>query len=390
MAKSNAHSATRLGTSALALSLCLSATALAAPENVQVQLPATGTEPFALVDPVSGENPFAFESNQPGGLEFDLGGSETRKLQLQLQRPLSLQTGTQARMLDSGSTLLDLDASLGIPLSDSFSLSAGVDRQLGATHFQSLGSIECHNGTLRVDSYTASGCRFVNEPLAVSDRRRVELGARVDLNNTSASVNWFTKQADSDRNPAVGALPAAPLAWNENLLSPTLGNPLVTGVGSDPLQYLNSEATGVDLRFKVGIATDNSGDIQLGLAFGRILDAEFEGAYASSFEALSWTVAEAFNTAQMNVEWSRGAFSGGLQGYYRESVNFLDRNDLDSLATFDVHFTWHTPWNADLSVGTSNVLDAGPESGAGAEPQPVDPFESIYGRIPYVRYKQDL
>jgi hypothetical protein len=390
MAQSIAQSATRLGPFALALSLCLSATAVSAAEPGAPSLPAPSSEPFAIIDPASPLSPLTFEPGQPGGLDFDLGGSETRKLQLQLQRPLSLQTGTRARMLDTGSSLLGLDASLSMPLADNFSLSAGIDRQLGATQFRSLGSIECHNGTLRADSYTASGCRFVNEPLALSDRRRVDLGAQFDFNNATASVNWFTQQSGVNSNPATVGQPIAPLAWNENLLSPTLADPLIAGPNSEPLQFLNSEATGVDLRFKVGIATTNSGDIQLGLAFGRILDAEFQGAYANSFEALSWTVAEAFNTARMNVEWRRGAFSSGVQGYYREPVSFLDRNDLDSLATFDVHFTWHTPWNADLSVGASNMLDAGADAGATVESQLGDPLDSIYGRIPYVRYKQDL
>lgn len=174
------------------------------------------------------------------------------------------------------------------------------------------------------------------------------------------------------------------------LLSPNLGNPLVASSGGDPLQYLNSEASGVDLNFKVGITTGNSGDIQLGLAFSHVLDAEYQGIYAGSSEALSWTTAEPFNSAQMNLEWSRGTFSGGIQGFYRDSVDFLNRNSVDSLTTFDVHFTWRTPWNANLTVGASNLTNAGAEISTSVENQPVDPLESIYGRIPYVRYKQDL
>jgi hypothetical protein len=93
----------------------------------------------------------------------------------------------------------------------------------------------------------------------------------------------------------------------------------------------------------------------------------------------------------MNFEWSHGAFSSGIQAFYREPVNFLNRDSLDAMTTFDVHFTWRTPWNANLSVGASNVLSGGGlDSKANAKNQPADPFESIYGRIPYVRYKQDL
>jgi hypothetical protein len=55
-----------------------------------------------------------------------------------------------------------------------------------------------------------------------------------------------------------------------------------------------------------------------------------------------------------------------------------------------VHFTWRTPWNADLSVGASNILNSGVDEQGASDNQSADPFESIYGRIPYVRYKQDL
>jgi hypothetical protein len=92
----------------------------------------------------------------------------------------------------------------------------------------------------------------------------------------------------------------------------------------------------------------------------------------------------------MNLEWSRGNFSTGIRGFYREPVNFLNRNSVDSLTTFDVHFTWKTPWNANLSVGASNILNAGADETSNADIKPADPLESIYGRIPYVRYQQDL
>jgi hypothetical protein len=138
------------------------------------------------------------------------------------------------------------------------------------------------------------------------------------------------------------------------------------------------------------VATDNTGDLQLGLAFSRILEADYGGLYTQGADAFSWTLAEPYSAARMNLEWSKGPFSTGIEGYYRDSVDFLNRNNLDSLTTFDVHFTWRTPWNANLSVGASNVLNAGTDGTANAESQPVDPLESIYGRIPYVRYKQDL
>jgi hypothetical protein len=333
--------------------------------------------------------PVVIDNN--AGLNFDLGGSDTRKLQLLLNQPLILSTGSRARVLDSGGNLLGLDATLDVPLNDNFNLSAGVDRQVGKARFQSLGSIQCMNGTLRADSYSASGCHFVDEPLASSEQQRFNLGAQMNFGNTSASINWFTQ--DSEINQSSVRRPGGPggqVVMGNSLMSPALGNPLLSPNGYDPMQYLNSEASGVNLNFNVGISTDTSGDIRVGLSFNRVLEAGYQGLYSNSSDALSWTLAEPFNSARMNLEWSRGAFSSGIDGFYRDPVDFLNRNSVDSLTTFDVHFTWRTPWNANLSVGASNVMNAGADITGSTENQPVDPFESIYGRIPYVRYKQDL
>lgn len=382
---------TRTGAALAAVVLCLASGSVAAEVSGTPLLFAGETLGLAGSRDESAAGALPMVLDRSGGLLFDLGGSETRKLQLQLDQPLSLQAGMDTRAHDSGGSWLGLDATLSLPLTNQLSLGAGVGRQYGASRFQALGSIQCVNGTLRADSYTASGCRFVNDTFATSEQQRAELGTRLDFRNATASVSWFTQQSDVDQagvrrlNHVGGQATMA-----DSLLSPNLGNPLLAPAVGDPLQYLNSEASGVDLNFKVGITTDTRGDLQLGLAFSRILDAGYDGLYAPGAEAFSWTLAEPFNSARMTLGWSKGAFSTGVQGYYRDSVDFLNRDGLDALTTFDVHFTWRTPWKANLSVGASNVLNGGSESSLGNESQPVDPLESIYGRIPYVRYKQDL
>jgi hypothetical protein len=387
-----AHRSARFGTLILAVALCLITADLAAQVTPdRGPLLAGGTlGPMADSGHDAGlpDEPFSLLPSTAGGLDFDLGGSDTRKLQLMLDQPLSLRAGTTTRVMDSGSNLLGLDATLDFEVGDHAGLTAGVGRQVG--QFQSVGSIRCMNGVLGPESYTASGCRFINEPLAASEQQQLDLGAYFDIGQATAAVNWFSREstlgsANIRRFDGLGT--QAALAGP--LLTPSLVSPLLSGSGTDPLRYLDSAATGVNLNFKVGFTTDNSGDVRLGLAFSRVFEAEYRGLYESSSPALSWTLAKPFDTANMNLEWSRGSFSSGIQAYYRDSVNFLNRGSLDSLTTFDVHFTWRAPWNANLSVGASNVLNAGGDSGQ-AENQPADPLESIYGRIPYVRYKQDL
>mgnify|MGYP003572287067 FL=1 len=387
------HTMTKSGALLSAASLCLFSHGLLAAEPAGSVLLFAGDTIGLTADshPVAEHPPYPMMLDPGVGMDFDLGGSDKRKLQLVLDQPLSLHAGMDTRVLDNGSDVLGLDATLAMPLSKQFSLQAGVDRRMGHTRFQPLGNIQCLNGTLRADSYTASGCRFVDEPLAVNSAQQFNLGARLDLRHASASVNWFTRDTELSQpgNGAAGAY-GGQSAMTNYLLSPNLGNPLLSATPSDPLQYLNSEASGVDLNFKVGFTTDTRGDLQLGLAFSRVLEADFNGLYTQDASALSWTLAEPFNSARMSLEWSKGAFSTGIQGYYRDSVNFLNRNTIDSMSTFDVHFTWRTPWNANLSVGASNVLNAGADPVGNSENQSADPLEPIYGRIPYVRYKQDL
>lgn len=402
------HRLLQRGISFSCLLLCLFALAAIAAEPPALDAARVdfkpGNDTFGLMqDPekftTAEASPFQLiRDSHDGGLNFDLGGSETRKLQLQLVQPLSLSAGSSAHVVDSYANQLGLDATLDLPLGNHFSLTAGADQQLGKAQFQSLGSIHCMNGILRPDSYTASGCQFVNESYATSQSSRISFGARYDAGNASASINWFTQNAELSNpgvrqmNPASG-ISVAP----DRLLMPGLGNPLLApSVYMDPLQQFKGQTTGVDLDFRVGIATDSKGDIRLGLAFSHVLDADYQGIYSNSQNPLSWTLAEPFNSARMNLEWNLGNFSSGIRGFYREPVNFLNRNSVDSLTTFDVHFTWKTPWNASLSVGASNIFDAGAEpfnsarETSKADIQSNDPLESVYGRIPYVRYQQDL
>ena len=140
-----ANKAIRTGLAMPVLLLCLATSAVQADKTQsKVSLIPNGT--LSLIsnanEPVPAESEsFPLVLDPGAGLDFDLGGSETQKLQLQLAQPLSLQSGTRARVLDNGSDILGLDATLNIPVADNFSLTAGVDKQLATARFQSLGEV---------------------------------------------------------------------------------------------------------------------------------------------------------------------------------------------------------------------------------------------------------
>ena len=336
--------------------------------------------------------PFAPEVTQaaPGGLAFDLGGSEVPKLQLQLTQPLGVDMFSAATDTPGGGQIAQAGTQFSYRLDDRLQLAAGAQWLGNEPEFQALGSIHCENGTLDAVSYHASNCYFVDQQGSIANAGTLSLGASYQATeNSLARLNLFQSEG------AVAPGGSAAMGLGQNAYSPILGllpaSPVIAGgLAGAPLAGLDGSVTGVDLEFQLGVRSGRAGNMVFGLQLTRILEGEYGATYWSSPGLHNWTIAEPFDSARLSFDWSKGAFSGGVDTYYRTPVDFLHRGDLGGLTTFDVHFTWRAPWNASVSVGASNVLSSGADEGVNGEAKLSDPFESVYGRIPYVRYKQDL
>lgn len=350
---------------------------------------------FSLASPDNGNQPLVLLPIQKQwpqtGLAFDLGGSETRKLELQLSRPLSVNLHSNMMTTPHGVGSVLLDSSLSLHLNDKVDItsSLGADRSNAA--FQPLGSIHCQNGVLEQGSYRASDCHFINQT-NVLQQNQVALGLRYSNNNVQSAVSMFRREASVGQKGVVNyASPLNNPIMGAGFLVPDRQDPLLPFIGSgQDLTFLNGQSSGLDMEFQLGLTTDSSGDIRLGLQLTRVLDASYDTGSSFSPNLQNWTISNPFDTAKVNFDWSKGNFSGGLQGYYREPIQFLNGEELDSSTSFDVYFTWRAPWNANLSVGTSNLLGSGAETKGTTDNGLRDPFEAVYGRIPYVRYQQDL
>ncbi|MEE4175409.1 MAG: hypothetical protein V2I57_14250 [Xanthomonadales bacterium] len=367
--------------------LCLSATGVNAQERTQEPTGAStnsGTNlllssPFSLVPGSRLDGAAPAPANDDG-----------RPLVLQLSQPLSLQTFGESILGPAGGTRL-AGSQLNYRLDDRLSLQGGMALSESGT-FHALGSIHCHNGVLDAVSYRASDCTFVDDGPG-QEARRIVIGAGYDVgDNARASINLFQDRARGSGayQPGLDAL-AAP-QWLDPFRAGLGSGPLPGGF--DPLQpglvSGSRERTGVDVEFQVGFSTDQAGDLVLGLQLTRVLDSGVNGAFYAAPGPQNWNIARPYDTARLSFDWNRGSFSGGIDSYYRSPVDLVGAADLDRQATFDVHFSWRAPWNASLSVGASNLLGAGVDESPVNENPMADPLESIYGRIPYVRYKQDL
>ena len=108
----------RTGMMVPAVFLCAASGSLWA-EEPDPRQPVLSNDHFAVVlsdtEATASDNPeFPLVLNRDAGLDFDLGGIDQRKLQLQLDQPLSLHMGSRARTLEQGGNLLGLDATLQV------------------------------------------------------------------------------------------------------------------------------------------------------------------------------------------------------------------------------------------------------------------------------------
>jgi len=331
------------------------------------------------------------KEHSAANLAFDLGGSESRKLELQLSKPITLNINNNQQRSSSGVGSVFLDSSLSLHLTDNLDITSSLGAGRTQSSFQPLGSIHCQNGVLDQGSFRASDCYFINQA-NVLKQDQVALGLRYGKARFNTAVSMFRNEAGIGQQGVVNsAMLMNSAASSSGMLTSGSGDPFLHAMNTgQPLNYMSGETSGLDIEFQVGFATDSAGDIRLGLQLTRILDASYDATSAFSPIPQNWTISNPFDSAKMNLDWSKGNFSGGLQGYYREQIQFLNSQELDGSTTFDVHFTWRAPWNANLSVGTSNILGAGSGDKGKNDTGLQDPFEAVYGRIPYVRYQQDL
>ena len=331
------------------------------------------------------------KEQSPANFTFDLGDSESRKLELQLANPITLNINNNQLKSSSGVGSVFLDSSLSLQLSDNLDITSSLGAGRTESSFQPLGSIHCQNGVLDQGSFRASDCHFINQA-NVLKQDQVALGLRYGKDNINTAVSMFRRETGIGQQGVVNySTPMNSTALGTGMLAPGGGNQLLPALSAgQSLNSMSGETSGLDIEFQVGFAMDSAGDIRLGLQLTHVMDASYETTSSLVPGLQNWTISNPFETAKMNLDWSKGNFSGGLQGYYRDQIQFLNNQELDSSTTFDVHFTWRAPWNANLSVGTSNVLGAGGGDKGKTETGLQDPFEAVYGRIPYVRYQQDL
>ncbi len=278
--------------------------------------------------------------------------------------------------------------SMAMPLSNRPSLSMADDDGEGSAfswslkawqmNTASLAHIQCSQGTMTMNSYLAQDCRFVDQPLPSDSVNLLQVsGDWMAAPGLQLGVSAFRGDDADNTEPA--------FAYD---LSPELlARQRAAGTPEGAVE-------GLDVNVSFGIQTERVGEFLVGLQLARYRQrmSLAELGMAAQPRELRNDM-QYSNSAQLLLGWRRGRFSGEMLGHHRELPLWLGADQAPStLNSFDLEFSWHAQRNTSLSIGVSNVMDAAPQ---GEEPSAdaaalEDPLESVYGRIPYVRYKQDL
>jgi len=285
--------------------------------------------------------------------------------------------------------------------------SAGTPYALGAnsprntdTGSTTLASIQCAQSVLTSSSYSASGCRFT----------------QINQQQMLVGLDWQPLPGLSTSAGIFESGQTALPGWQQysigagNLAAASFGNASMGDLLAGAGQQIRGMQIGMQLELLSG-----SNNIDISAGWSRItdfkLDAPFLDAAAGSNATINqgsmlqtlgltdlsavnafnrggrFVSSETLDAASLQINWTNGAFSSGLESVYQQTPLLPGIARGDDLTTFNLHFTWHTPWRGALSVGANNVLDT---TGNGSAELTDDALNSIYGRIPYVRYKQDL
>ena len=250
----------------------------------------------------------------------------------------------------------------------------------------SLAHIQCSSASRTLESFLVENCRFVDQPTPASAVNLVQIEGRwMAAPGLQVGLGAFSGQQPMMAQSALG-----PMAVN----LPTVG-PMIDSAD------MIDDVDGVSMNLSFGLQVGRIGDLMLDLELSRyrrtpdsfsvrngLLDSSVGIGIPTGLKALQ----SQYQTAgQLGLGWRKDQFRADLIGQYRELPYWFGPEvSGEGFNSFDIEFSWRAPINSSISVGVSNVLNARPDAASIGDAAMEDSIDSIYGRIPYVRYKHDL
>jgi iron complex outermembrane receptor protein len=156
-----------------------------------------------------------------------------------------------------------------------------------------------------------------------------------------------------------------------------------------------TETDGLDLEGSYSFRLGPAGDFRTTIQWTWVNEYEIDEADGNGLEDPR-RFFDPDNRGTVGLNWALGDLGANLLWHYISDTSIEDIDGttfvaLDSWSTWDLSFSYATPWNGVVTLGARNLFDEDPPTSLNVgAPFYSNYLHDIYGRIPYVRYEQDL
>jgi len=166
----------------------------------------------------------------------------------------------------------------------------------------------------------------------------------------------------------------------------------VLGVSRLNSNIAKRKTDGLDVEANYGFSVGAIGDFRAGVQWTYVNEYERDAGDGNGLRAPPFFKVNNRGTGSLN--WALGDFSANVIWNYVGSGKWNEFDwKLDDWSTWDLSVSYATPWNGLVTVGARNIFDEDPPTTtANGFPNPYysNYLADVYGRIPYLRYEQDL
>jgi iron complex outermembrane receptor protein len=216
------------------------------------------------------------------------------------------------------------------------------------------------------------------------------------LDDLSISVDYF----DIELEDQISTLPLQAIldAEFDQNMGGTQGNSLVVRdqrgevfvILANNQNIAGTQTKGYDVDVRYGFSFGAIGDFQSQLQTSKVTEYVVDQGDGMGFRRLQGTFDPDLR-ASLSLGWSRGDFSASVIGNHVTRTSNGVTAELASWTTWDVVAGWATPWNGKISVGARNLFDRQPPTDPNiGNPNYSSQLHDVFGRVPFVRYEQNL
>jgi iron complex outermembrane receptor protein len=218
------------------------------------------------------------------------------------------------------------------------------------------------------------------------------------LDDLSLALDWFNIELEDE----VGLSSMQQLFDQEFAIDPSAPATgtvdKVTRVGGGRVESLDRRSSniagrktdGLDFEGSYGFSIGAIGDFRAGVQWTYVNEYERDEGDGQGYQDPDFLDPDNRGAASLN--WALGDFSANVIWNYISSAS-IDSSEVqvDDYSTVDVNVAYATPWNGLVTIGARNVFDEDPPTSQNiGSPYYSNYLHDVYGRVPYIRYEQDL